>query len=116
MGVKMIVHDSLHQKLSDTRIRNALHKALKQTMYDLLKEAMKETPVDTGNLRRSHSVDMRLGSDAIEGLLRNSAEYWTYVNFGTSRQDPANFIGKAFDKVQPAKKVKEYFNEFGGNG
>ena len=71
----------------------ALERAVKQTMYDLMKETMKLAPEDTGNLRRSHSVDMRLSSSIIEGLLKNSANYWVYQNFGTSKTIYFDFKG-----------------------
>lgn len=112
MPAKMTINESLHKKLEEARMRLAMQKALRQTMYDLQKEAMREAPVDTGNLRRSHSIDVRLGSDMIEGLLKNSTNYWQYVNFGTSRQAANDFVGRAMDKVQPAKKMDKYFHEY----
>ena len=112
MGAQMKIKESLHRKLDGTRARLAMEKAVKQTMYDLMKEAMKEAPVDTGNLRRSHSVDVRLDSNIIEGLLKNSANYWPYVQFGTSKNPNANdFVTRAFNKVEPQKSVAKYFHE-----
>lgn len=111
MGAQMKIKESLHRKLDGTRARLAMEKAVKQTMYDLMKEAMKEAPEDTGNLRRSHSVDMRLDSNMVEGLLKNSANYWPYVQFGTSKMKPNDFVTRAFNKVEPQKSVAKYFHE-----
>lgn len=118
MGVEMKVKESVHKKLDNARMRNAMAKAVKQTMYDLMKAAIKEapgpgrsrTPNPTGNLRRSHSVEVRLDSNMIEGLLKNSANYWRYVQFGTSKMDADDFVTRAFNKVEPSKKTAEYFH------
>ena len=112
MPAKMTINDSLHKKLSQARMRNAVQKSVKQTMYDLMKASMKEAPVDTGNLRRSHSVDVRLGSNTVEGLLKNSTNYWQYVQFGTSRMDANDFVTRAFESVAPARKVSDYFHQY----
>jgi len=115
MGARMTIPANLQKKLQATKMKFALERAVKQTMYDLMKETMKLAPEDTGNLRRSHSVDMRLSSSMIEGLLKNSANYWVYQNFGTSKMpNPKckNFVGRAFQKIQPGKRVAKYFKEY----
>ena len=48
----------------------------------------------------------------IEGLIRNSANYWVYVNFGTSKMDARNFVEAAMTKVQPVQKVQENFKKY----
>jgi HK97 gp10 family phage protein len=111
MPAKMTINDSLHKKLSEVRMRNALQKSVKQTMYDLMKASMIEAPVDTGNLRRSHSIEVRLGSNTVEGLLKNSANYWQYVQFGTSRMNANDFVTRALSEVAPAEKCSEYFKQ-----
>lgn len=113
MGIDMKVRSSLQRKLDEARIKHAFKQAMTLTMLDLQKAAIKEAPKKTGNLRRSHSYEVRLGSDMIEGILKNSAPYWQYVNFGTSRMknNPGqNFVGRAFDKVQPGKAFQKHFN------
>jgi len=120
MPAKMTINDSFYQKVSEVKMRLAMEKAVKQTMYDLMKASMKEapgpgrsrTPNPTGNLRRSHSIDVRLGSNMVEGLLKNSAEYWQYVNFGTSRMDADDFLTRAVSSVVPEHKVAEYFHQY----
>ena len=113
MPVKMTINDSFYKKISEVKMRLAMEKSVRQTMYDLMKASMREAPVDTGNLRRSHSIDVRLGGNLVEGLLKNSAEYWQYVQFGTSRHPEANdFVTRAFSQVAPARKVSEYFHQY----
>ena len=120
MAVQVTISDSLHRKLDGVRMRDAMAKALQQAMYDLRRESIKEapgpgrsrTPDPTGNLRRSHSVDVNMGSDVLEGLLKNSANYWQFVNFGTSRMDADDFVTRAMEIANPGAKVAEYFSEY----
>lgn len=106
---KMTIMPSVHKKLQDARVVRAAQTAVKQTMYDLQKECMKEAPVDTGNLRRSHSVQINAGRNQVQGILSNNANYWVYVNFGTSKRSADAFLDRAFAKVEPNKKVMEHF-------
>ena len=108
----MEIRDSLNKKLDGVRARTALDKALTKAINDLKDRAVIEAPIKTGNLRRSHSVEIRRSSEMVEGLLKNSANYWQYVEFGTSRQDANDFLGRALLKVQPEKRVAKYFKEF----
>lgn len=112
MGARMTIHDSVKKKLDERRARNAIEKALRQTMLDLQKAAMRNTPVDTGNLRRSHSTEVRFGGNAIEGLLRNSTNYWQYVNFGTSKMAARPFVTQAMESVNPSARMKQYFDQY----
>ena len=112
MPVKMTINDSFYQKVSEVKMRLAMEKAVKQTMYDLMKESVRNAPSDTGNLRRSHSIEVRLGSGVVEGLLRNSAPYWKYVNFGTSKMEANAFLTRALSTIAPERKVATYFDKF----
>ena len=112
MPVKMTINDSFYQKVSEVKMRLAMEKSVRQTMYDLMKASIMEAPSDTGNLRRSHSIDVRLGSNIVEGLLLNSAPYWKYVNFGTSKMEANDFMNRAFASVAPANKVTMYFHQY----
>lgn len=120
MPFEVKVSDSLHQKLDGLKIRTAMAKAMKQAMYDVMKESMTEapgpgrsrTPNPTGNLRRSHSIDLNMNSDTLEGLLKNSANYWQYVQFGTSKMDADDFVTRALSNANPGEKMAEYFSEY----
>ena len=112
MPVEVKVSDGLHEKLDGLKIRTAMAKAMKQAMYDVMKESMTEAPVDTGNLRRSHSVDLNMNADLLEGLLKNSANYWQFVNFGTSKMDANDFVNRALSNANPGEKMAEYFSEY----
>ncbi len=113
----MTIHDSVKKKLDDRRAKNALRTALTETMYDLQRTAVKEAPGPgnsktgkaTGNLRRSHSIEIRESATASEGLLKNSANYWQYVNFGTSKMDANDFVTRTIESVDPPSKIEKRF-------
>ena len=125
MGAKMTISASLERKLSEIRLRTALEKSVKQTMNDLMTECIKEAPPNTdyrkdkskprlatGNLARSHSVNFRISGSRMEGLLKNSASYWPYVQFGTSRMNANAFLTRALETVSPGEKCAEYFKKY----
>lgn len=117
MPVKMVINDSFRKKVDGARLRMTLKQATTETMIELKDTlSVEPTPKKTGNLRRSNTYEVRLSSSTIEGLVRNHAPYWVYVNFGTSRIDPRNFVSQAVSKVRPAMKIKENFEKiyFGG--
>lgn len=57
-------------------------------------------PVDTGFLRSSIGVD--LSFTEVKATIGPTAEYGPMVEFGTSRQAPAAFMGPALDRVTPS--------------
>lgn len=116
MGAKMTITGNLKKKLDQARMKLAMEKAVTKTMNDLRDNCVIEAPIKTGNLRRSHSVDVLIGGEIIEGVIKNSANYWQYVNFGTSRQDANNFVGRAIQNVKPDTKIKEYFHQLYNGG
>jgi HK97 gp10 family phage protein len=68
--------------------------ALAKTAADIEADAKSFVPVDTGNLRASISR-------TVSGLVAEigpTAAYGAYVEFGTSRQGPAAYMGPAFDR------------------
>lgn len=117
MGVKVEIRDSLHKKIDGVKKREALRKAMQQTMLELQEATRSKAPKGpTGNLKRSFSHEIRLGSNTVEGILKNEAPYWMYVNFGTSKMSARNFLADGLHKVPPAKTLAERFNEYSGGG
>lgn len=55
------------------------------------------TPVDTGNLRGSESVDV----DGLHFEAGPTADYGEYVELGTSRMAAEPYAGPGFDAVEP---------------
>jgi HK97 gp10 family phage protein len=56
-----------------------------------------KTPVDTGNLKSSESVDI----DGLSFEAGPTADYAEYVELGTSRMAAEPYAGPAFDEVEP---------------
>ena len=108
----MKISDDLHRKLNEARMRSAMDKAVTQTTRELKDMCAMKAPKITGNLRRSHSYEVRRGGNKIEGLIKNSANYWQYVNFGTSKRSAKPFVTEALQALPPAKTIKKYFDEY----
>lgn len=116
MKANMQIGAGLKQKLDKARMATAMQKALTTTMKEIDEASKKKAPKKTGNLRRSHSHDVTGSGTVLTGRVKNSANYWVYVNFGTSRiKNPAHFLENAVNSVQPEKRIKELFQkEYGG--
>ena len=120
--MKVEVGSELEKKLEGTKIRAAMLKSMKTTMMELNREIIKKTPVGkppkgTGNLRRSNNYEVHTQGNTLEGIQTNSANYWQYVNFGTSKMAARPFIQQAASKVKPREKIVEHFWEnYNGGG
>ena len=62
---------------------------------EAMTECQSECPVRTGNLRDSHSVE----SGEMEAAIHNSAYYWVYVVYGTSRMAANNYPQRAWNTI-----------------
>lgn len=114
MDVK--IGDAINKKLDEVKIRSAMLKSMQTTMLELNREIIKATPVGkppkgTGNLRRSNTYDVHPQGDIIEGIQRNSANYWQYVNFGTYKMAARPFVQQGVTKCKPKEKLVEHFHE-----
>jgi HK97 gp10 family phage protein len=73
---------------------------VRKTASDVEATAKQFCPVDTGNLRASIGTDIsgdgRFG--AVEAEIGPTASSGGYVEFGTSRQAPAAYMGPALDR------------------
>jgi HK97 gp10 family phage protein len=74
-----------------------------KTGHGTVARAQQIVPVDTGNLRNSIGVD--LDPDGLGFEAGPTASYGHYVEYGTSRQGPASYMGPAFD-YQVAEAMK----------
>lgn len=59
--------------------------------------ARANAPVRTGHLK----ANIRDTSSALSGLVVSDAGYSGFVNWGTSRQAPNEYMGRAFEAVKP---------------
>lgn len=79
--------------------------AVKKTVKDIEANAKQIVPVEFGNLKNSigHSDLRSLGSDGgISAEVRATADYASYVEFGTSTQAPQAYMGPSLDRFSPA--------------
>lgn len=113
MSVDVKINPSLKRKLDGQRVKMALLSAMTETCIELNDRFSMNPPVPkkTGNLHRSNSYEVRNSGDIIEGLIRNSAKYWVYLNFGTSRIKPMHYVEHIVQTVQPSKKIAEKFHQ-----
>lgn len=74
---------------------------VRKTALDVEATAKQFAPVDTGNLRSSIGVDL-IGIGQLVAEIGPTADYGAHVEFGTSRQAPAAYMGPALDRHTPA--------------
>lgn len=107
---KATMNGSLKEKLNTGKVGHAMDKAVRKTMKEVSETSAKLAPKKTGNLRRSHSYETRYSGTIITGMVKNSANYWVYVNFGTSRiKNPSHFLERAVNKVNVMESIKKNF-------
>lgn len=107
--------NSIQEKFKTGKVGFAMEKAIRKTMKDVSETSAKLAPYKTGNLRRSHSYDTTTSGRMITGMVKNTAQYWVYVNFGTSKMDPRHFLEDAVNKVQIIPTIKSEFKKnYGG--
>ena len=112
MPVDVQVSAELYDKLDTKKLIEAARKAVKETTIDLEGECKDYAPVDTGNLRRSHSYDVDAGESVTRARVKNSANYWPYVEFGTSRQPPYGYIQRAVEVTDPNERILSKFGKY----
>ncbi len=64
------------------------------------REAKRKVPVRTGNLRRSISYAVSEENGAPVGIVKASAFYAAFVEFGTSRMSPRPFLRPALGTIE----------------
>ena len=63
---------------------------------ELTQGAQRKAPVDTGNLRRSITMDLSDGG--LTGKVKPTADYAPYLEYGTRFQSAQPFMRPAFNK------------------
>lgn len=113
MGIKtkMDIRSSLNKKLDDAKMRNAMRKAMTETMIGVNKAIQRKTPVKTGRLRDSMNYQTAIQGDTCIGEIFNSTKYWTYVNFGTSKMEARNFVEGGYQSYKPETKLAKNFKK-----
>lgn len=73
---------------------------IKKSAADIERDAKMFAPVDTGNLRNSisHTITGDGRTASISAEIGPTASYGHHVEYGTSTQGPAAYMGPAFDR------------------
>lgn len=111
----------LKKKINEQEFKKCLKAAITETALDTLNKVIfsqnaliYNTPQGkykrTGNLKRSNSITPpRLQGNLITSEIKNSTRYWSYVNFGTSKQTAKPFVQTAIRLAQPSKSIAQNF-------
>lgn len=84
--------------------QSAVYKAYLSRLSDqIIEDAQKEAPVDTGHLR--DSFEKKITDDAL--VIWNSAEYFEYVEYGTSKQAAQPSLRPAMLKAISRGQIKK---------
>lgn len=90
----------LTMKLKSNANMKDVKQIVKQNTAELTQGAQRKAPVDTGNLRRSITMDLSDGG--LTGKVKPTADYAPYLEYGTRFQSAQPFMRPAFNK-QKAK-------------
>ena len=113
MPVEITRNDTFTRKTDTSAYLKAMEDTVSEVSEKTMSECQSECPVRTGNLRDSHSVE----SDGMEATIRNSAEYWMYVVYGTSRMSANNYPQRAWNTIISQDMIGEIFkNKLKENG
>jgi HK97 gp10 family phage protein len=112
MPVDVTVSDGLYQKLDEKKLANALKKAVTETTIELNNECIEYAPVDTGNLKRSHSYEVNGGQAVTRAMVKNSTNYWPYVEYGTRYAPAQGYIQRAVEVTEPGAKITARFGQY----
>lgn len=91
-------------------VPTCIEEIVKETAFNVEREAKKNAPVDTGRLRGSITTKL----DKLEAEVGTNVKYASFVEYGTSRQAAKPFMSTArisvendLDKIV-AKGVRDY--------
>ena len=112
MPVNVTVSEALYKKLDDKQLTTALKKAVTETTIELNNECIDYAPVDTGNLKRSHSYDVSGGAAVTRAQVKNSTNYWHFVEYGTRYAPAQGYIQRAVEVTEPGAKITARFQQY----
>lgn len=104
--------ESFERKLDSEKLLDAVNNSAKQLTYDLYNQCQEDSPYDTGKLQESHSWRGEGTKENIHAMVEVGAEYWTYLEFGTSKMDARHWIANAVTKVDPYATFQDCMRTF----
>lgn len=87
--------DKLTAKIKKCQNLDPIKKVVKQNGSELQSKAQKNAPVDTGNLKRNITLEIK--SNGMSAECESQAEYAPYVEWGTRYMDAQPHIKPAFN-------------------
>lgn len=86
----------LTMKLKSNANMKDVKQIVKQNTAELTQGAQRKAPVDTGNLRRSITMDLSDGG--LTGKVKPTADYASYVEYGTRFSPRQAFMAPSFNR------------------
>lgn len=101
MRVKLIGHNRLRRRYAGIILRLRSKRPIREGAKEILRYAIEEAPIDTGELRQSHTVEERGGKE----IIGPTADHAFFVIRGTRHTRPNPYLGRALRKARrPAVK------------
>ena len=91
--------DGLTAALASDTKKTKLQAVVKRNAANLQRKAVRKVPVDTGNLKRSINPPS-FSSDYLYAIVRPTAEYAPYVEYGTRFMAAQPFLGPAYNEIR----------------
>jgi len=92
--IKTDVVVNLKTKEVQDKVNKATEKALKDVVTDIANDAIKGSPVDTGNNRRSIMFEAK----GLEGAIYSTSGYGGYLETGTVKMPARPYFKPALDR------------------
>lgn len=112
MPVTVEISDTLYRKLDSKNLLSAMRKAVTETTIKLEGECKDYAPWDTGYLMKQHSYYVDGGSEKIRAMVKNGANYWMYVEYGTRYAPAQGYIQRAIEVTEPESDVIKRFKTY----
>lgn len=91
--------DGLTAALASDTKKAKLQTVIKKNAANLQRRAVRKVPVDTGFLKRSIQPPS-FSSDGMYAVVRATAEYAPYVEYGTRFMAAQPFLGPAYNEIR----------------
>lgn len=112
MSVEVQVSEGLYKKLDAKKLSKALERTVRESTIQLESECVDYSPYDTGKLHDSWSYDVNGGQRVVRAQIKNSTNYWHYVEYGTRYQPAQGYVQRAVEVNQPAEKILARFKQY----
>lgn len=95
MGIKWSGFNELHAKVAKNVSLEAVKQVIKLNGAELQQTSMKLSPVDTGQLKRSITLDIK--DKGLTAVIAPHVNYAAYVEYGTRYMNAKPYIRPAFN-------------------